>query len=113
MHAAVLAAITPSDSPHGANLTVIVPVAVFVISAAVLYLRFRRPPQTPGNVALATARLAAASAPAAPATPAAPPAQAASADGAGPAESGNAGAGADAKSGDSARAGESESESGE
>lgn len=52
MHAAVLAAVTPVNTPHGSNMTAIFPVVLFVITAAVLYLRFRRQPQVPGHVAL-------------------------------------------------------------
>lgn len=105
MHGAVLAAVTPSNTPHGSNMTAIVPVLVFVFSAAALYLRLRRPPQVvPGHMALASSRWAngavsatetaavAEAAPAASAAEAAPAAEAVSAADAGdPAGSAEAG----------------------
>ncbi len=59
VHGAVLAAVTPSNTPGGSNLTALFPTAIFIIQAAVLYLRFRRRPQAvPGHVALAASHWA-------------------------------------------------------
>ena len=55
MHGAVLAAVTPSNTPHGSNMTALFPTIIFIIQAVVLYVRFRRRPQAvPGHVALAS-----------------------------------------------------------
>jgi hypothetical protein len=42
---AVVAAVTPDNTPHGYNLTFAVPVALFVVVAIALYLLFSRPHQ--------------------------------------------------------------------
>jgi hypothetical protein len=39
----VLAAISPDNTPHGYNLTFAIPLAVFAVVAAALYLMFARP----------------------------------------------------------------------
>lgn len=59
MHGAVLAAVTPSNTPGGSNLTAMFPTAIFIIQAVVLYMRFRRKPRAvPGQAALATGQWA-------------------------------------------------------
>lgn len=58
MHGALLAAVHPDNTPHGADLTFAVPVLVFVIVAAALFLRFRSPHAVPGHVALKSSRWA-------------------------------------------------------
>jgi hypothetical protein len=50
------AAISPDNTPHGYNLTFAFPELMFIIIAAVLYLRFRSPHRVPGQTTLATAR---------------------------------------------------------
>ena len=40
---AVVAAVTPDNTPHGYNLTFAVPVALFAVVAVALYLLFSRP----------------------------------------------------------------------
>jgi hypothetical protein len=60
----LLAAVSPDNTPHGANLTFVIPVVFFVVVAAVLYLRFRGPHRVPGHVALASSRWASATPPA-------------------------------------------------
>jgi hypothetical protein len=50
------AAVSPDNTPHGYNLTFAFPELMFIIIAAVLYLRFRSPHRVPGQTALATAR---------------------------------------------------------
>ena len=42
---AVVAAVTPDNTPHGYNLTFAVPVALFAVVAVALYLLFSRPHQ--------------------------------------------------------------------
>jgi hypothetical protein len=42
---AVVAAVTPDNTPHGYNLTFAVPLAVFAVVAVALYLLFSRPHQ--------------------------------------------------------------------
>jgi hypothetical protein len=54
----LLAAVSPDNTPHGANLTFVIPVVFFVVVATVLYLRFRGPHRVPGHVALASSRWA-------------------------------------------------------
>jgi hypothetical protein len=73
----VLAAvIRPDNTPGGYQLTYLFPLAVFIISAATLYLKFRRPHRVPGHVALSSSRwVAAASAKSAAPGKAATPAQ--------------------------------------
>lgn len=59
MHRLLLAAaVQPDNTPHGYVLTMAFPVIVFVIVAAVLFLRFRSPHRVPGHVALASSRWA-------------------------------------------------------
>jgi hypothetical protein len=58
VHGALLAAVTPDNTPHGYNLTFAFPMLLFIIVAGVLYLRFRRPHRVPGHVALASSRWA-------------------------------------------------------
>lgn len=45
------AAISPDNTPHGYNLTFVFPMLMFIIIAALLYLRFRSPHQVPGHAA--------------------------------------------------------------
>ncbi len=56
MHGALLAVVHPDNTPHGANLTFAVPVLVFVITSAALFLRFRASHTVPGHVALGSSR---------------------------------------------------------
>ncbi len=56
MHGALLAVVHPDNTPHGANLTFAVPVLVFVITAAALFIRFRAAHSVPGHVALGSSR---------------------------------------------------------
>jgi hypothetical protein len=57
----VLAAvIRPDNTPGGYQLTYLFPMAVFIVSAATLYLKFRRPHRVPGHVALSSSRWVAA-----------------------------------------------------
>lgn len=56
MHAALLAAVHPDNTPHGADLTFAIPVAFFVVVAAALFIRFRTPHAVPGHVALQSSR---------------------------------------------------------
>ncbi len=58
MHAALLAAVTPDNTPHGYNLTFAFPMLLFIIVAGVLYVRFRSPHRVPGHVALTSSRWA-------------------------------------------------------
>lgn len=58
MHGALLASVHPDNTPHGANLTFAVPVLIFVIVAAALFLRFRSRHPVPGHVALKSSRWA-------------------------------------------------------
>ncbi len=60
MRGTLLAAVSPDNTPHGANLTFVIPIVFFVVVAAVLYLRFRGPHRVPGHVALASSRWASA-----------------------------------------------------
>jgi hypothetical protein len=80
-------------------MTAILPVLVFVISAAVLYLRFRRPPRlVPGNTPRSASRWASVSA---------APAAAAGPSAGGPADAaGSAGEAEQAESGESGESGE-------
>jgi hypothetical protein len=55
VHAALLAAVQPDNTPHGYNLTFAFPELMFIIIAGALYLRFRRPHRVPGHVDLASA----------------------------------------------------------
>ena len=55
MHGALLAAVTPDNTPHGYNLTFAFPMLLFIVVAGALYLRFRAPHRVPGHVARATA----------------------------------------------------------
>jgi hypothetical protein len=50
------AAVSPDNTPHGYNLTFAFPMLMFIIIAALLYLRFRSPHRVPGQAALASAR---------------------------------------------------------
>jgi hypothetical protein len=50
------AAISPDNTPHGYNLTFAFPMLMFIIIAALLYLRFRSPHRVPGQMALASTR---------------------------------------------------------
>ena len=50
--------ISPDNTPHGYNLTFAFPMLMFIIIAAVLYLRFRSSHRVPGHVALASSRWA-------------------------------------------------------
>lgn len=45
------AAISPDNTPHGYTLTFAFPMLMFIIIAAMLYLRFRNPHQVPGHAA--------------------------------------------------------------
>ncbi len=54
------AVIRPDNTPGGYQLTYLFPLAVFIISAATLYLKFRRPHRVPGHVALSSSRWVAA-----------------------------------------------------
>lgn len=45
----VAAAISPDNTPHGYNLTFAFPMLMFIIIAALLYLRFRGPHRVPGR----------------------------------------------------------------
>jgi hypothetical protein len=56
VHGTLLAAVSPSNTPHGYNLTFAFPMLMFIIIAGTLYLRFRRPHRVPGHVALASSR---------------------------------------------------------
>ncbi|MGI9009174.1 MAG: hypothetical protein ACR2FU_23805 [Streptosporangiaceae bacterium] len=56
MHAALLGVVHPDNTPHGANLTFAVPVLVFVIVSAALFIRFRAPHTVPGHVAFRSSR---------------------------------------------------------
>lgn len=58
MHGALLAAVTPDNTPHGYNLTFAYPMLLFIVVAGALYLRFRAPHRVPGHVALAASRWA-------------------------------------------------------
>jgi hypothetical protein len=58
VHGALLAVVHPDNTPHGANLTFAVPVLVFVIVSAALFLRFRSRHPVPGHVALKSSRWA-------------------------------------------------------
>jgi hypothetical protein len=58
VHGVLLAVVHPDNTPHGANLTFAVPILVFVIVAAALFLRFRAPHAVPGHVALKSSRWA-------------------------------------------------------
>lgn len=73
MQGMVLAAFSPSNTPHGYNLTFAFPMLMFIIIAGALYLRFRSPHRVPGHVALESSRWAGASQ--APASAPAPAAQ--------------------------------------
>lgn len=50
------AAISPDNTPHGYNLTFAFPMLMFIIVAALLYLRFRGPHRVPWRAALASSR---------------------------------------------------------
>jgi hypothetical protein len=50
------AAISPDNTPHGYNLTFAFPMLMFIIIAALLYVRFRNPHRVPGHTALASTR---------------------------------------------------------
>lgn len=52
---ALLAAVTPDNTPHGYNLTFAFPMLLFIVVAGALYLRFRAPHRVPGHVARANA----------------------------------------------------------
>lgn len=56
MHGALLAVVHPDNTPHGANLTFAVPVLVFVITAAALFLRFRAAHDVPGHAPFRSSR---------------------------------------------------------
>ncbi len=56
MHGALLAVVHPDNTPHGANLTFAIPILVFVIIAAALFLRFRAPHSVPGRVPFKSSR---------------------------------------------------------
>ena len=56
MHGLLLGVITPDNTPHGANLTFLLPDIGFIVIAAALFLRFRRPHRVPGHAGLAPAR---------------------------------------------------------
>lgn len=58
MHVTLLAAVSPSNTPHGYNLTFAFPMLMFIIIAGALFLRFRSPHRVPGHVALASSRWA-------------------------------------------------------
>jgi hypothetical protein len=45
------AAISPDNTPHGYNLTFAFPMLMFIIIAALLYLRFRSPHRVPRHAA--------------------------------------------------------------
>jgi hypothetical protein len=47
--------ISPDNTPHAYNLTFAFPMLMFIIIAALLYLRFRSPHRIPGQAALASA----------------------------------------------------------
>jgi len=72
VHRLILAAVSPDNTPHGYNLTFAIPMVLFAVIAAVLYLLFSRPhrriPATPiiwrARTAQTTASEPAASAPA-------------------------------------------------
>jgi hypothetical protein len=52
------AAISPDNTPHGYNLTFAFPELMFIIIAALLYLRFRGPHRVPGRADFVSARQA-------------------------------------------------------
>jgi hypothetical protein len=56
VHGALFAVVHPDNTPHGANLTFAVPVLVFVITSAALFLRFRAAHTAPGHVPIASSR---------------------------------------------------------
>jgi len=56
VHAALLAAVHPGNTPHGYNLTFAFPMLMFIIIAGALYLRFRGAHHVPGHVALRASR---------------------------------------------------------
>ena len=58
MHAALLAAVRPGNTPHGYNLTFAFPMLMFIIIAGALYLRFRGTHNVPGHVAFTSSRWA-------------------------------------------------------
>ena len=58
MHGALFAVVHPDNTPHGANLTFAVPILVFVITSAALFLRFRAAHTAPGHVPIASSRWA-------------------------------------------------------
>lgn len=58
MQGTVLAAISPSNTPHGYNLTFAFPMLMFIIVAGALYLRFRSPHRVPGHVGIESSRWA-------------------------------------------------------
>jgi hypothetical protein len=58
VHAALLAAVVPDNTPHGYNLTFAFPMLLFIVVAGALYLRFRAPHRVPGHVALTSSRWA-------------------------------------------------------
>jgi hypothetical protein len=49
----LLGVITPDNTPHGANLTFLLPEIGFIVIAAALFLRFRRQHKVPGHARLA------------------------------------------------------------
>jgi hypothetical protein len=65
----LLAAISPSNTPHGYNWTFAFPMLMFIVIAGALYLRFRGPHRVPGHVALTSSRWAKPAAAAGPAEP--------------------------------------------
>ncbi len=55
MHAALLAAVQPDNTPHGYNLTFAFPMLMFIVIAGALFLRFRAPHRVPGHADLPSA----------------------------------------------------------
>jgi hypothetical protein len=58
VHRALLAVISPDNTPHGYNLTFAFPMALFVIVALALFLIFRSTHRVPGHVAMSSSRWA-------------------------------------------------------
>jgi len=56
VHAALLAAVHPGNTPHGYNLTFAFPMLMFIVIAGALFLRFRGAHHVPGHVALRASR---------------------------------------------------------
>ena len=56
MHGLLLGVITPDNTPHGANLTFLLPDIGFIVIAVALFLRFRGRHKVPGHAGPATLR---------------------------------------------------------